>query len=75
MEYQLEELKDKTWNYGVIKHYYYKVLNYDGNYEKLKEYIKKLNDDSCFNVDYHIKELNYGDNNEVIIEETYDTLD
>ena len=72
MEYQLEELKDKSWNYGVIKHYYYKVLNYDGNEEKLKEYVKKLNDDSCFNMDYYIKEVK---DKEAIIELIEDTLD
>lgn len=72
MEYQLEKIENKTWNYGVITYYYYKVLNYDGNEEKLKEYVKKLNDESMFNVDYRIK---YIKDNEVIIEETYDTLD
>ena len=70
MEYELEEINKSS--YGVIKYYYYKVINYDGNEEKLKEYVKKLNKDSCFNVDYRIKSI---DNNEVIIEETYDTLD
>lgn len=72
MEYNLEELKDKEYNIGIIKHKYYKVLNYDGNVEKLKQYVSDLNKDSCFNIDYYIKEIN---GNEVIIEKVIDTLD
>lgn len=70
MKYKLEEI-DET-SFGVIRYKYYKVLNYDGNEENLKEYVKKLNDESLFNIDYRIKSI---DNNEVIIEETIDTLD
>ncbi len=70
--YELEEIEEKYYNFGVIKHRFYKVLNYDGNEEKLKEYIKKLNDDTLFNDDYYIQKV---EGNEVIIEEVMDTLD
>ena len=70
MDYELKE--DYRSSYGIIKYVYYKVINYDGNEEKLKEYVKKLNDDSCFNIEYRIKSI---ENNEVIIKETIDTLD
>ena len=72
MEYNLEELEDRRRSFGVIKYFYYKVVNYDGNEEKLKQYVSDLNKDSCFNIDYYIKEIN---DNEVIIEEVEDTLD
>ena len=72
MEYQLEEIKDMSRNSGVISYTYYKITNYDGNEEKLKEYVKELNDKSMFNIDYYIHSIN---DNEVIIEEVYDTLD
>ncbi len=70
--YQLEELKEKAYNYGIIRHKQYKVLNWDKNLDKLQEYVKQLNDESMFNVDYYIKSItDYG----VVIEETIDTLD
>ncbi len=72
MEYNLEELKDKEYNIGIIKHKYYKVLNYDGNVEKLKEYVSNLNEVSMFNIDYYIHKI---EENEAIIEEVIDTLD
>ena len=70
MEYNLEELE--TYNYGVMKKKYYKVLNYDGNVEKLKQYVSDLNKDSMFNIDYYIHKI---EGNEAIIEEVIDTLD
>lgn len=70
--YELEELKDETRTGYVITYKYYRVLNYDGNEERLKEYVKKLNEDSMFNIDYYISKIDY---NEVIIEEIIDTLD
>ena len=72
MEYDLEELEGRTYHYGVMTKKYYKVINYDGNEEKLKEYVKKLNDDSLFNIDYYIHKI---EGNEAIIEEIIDTLD
>ena len=69
-KYELEEIEERS--FGVIRYKYYKVINYDGNEEKIKEYIKQLNNDSCFNIDYRIKNI---ENNEAIIEETIDTLD
>lgn len=70
--YELEEIIKDNYNYGIITYRYYKVLNYDGNEEKLKEYVKKLNDDSMFNIDYYIHKIEV---NEAIIEEVIDTLD
>ena len=70
--YELEELEDKTRTGYVMTYKYYRVLNYDGNEERLKEYVKKLNEDSMFNIDYYISKIDY---NEVIIEEVIDTLD
>ncbi len=72
MEYNLEELKDKEYNIGIIKHKYYKVLNYDGNLEKLEDYVQQLNEKSMFNIDYYIHKI---EENEAIIEEVIDTLD
>ena len=72
MEYKLEEIKEMKKNGYIISYYYYKVLNYDGNKEKLKEYIKKLNDNSMFNIDYCIYKVQ---ENEAIIEKVIDTLD
>lgn len=72
MEYNLEELEDKEYNIGIIKYKYYKVLNYDGNVEKLKQYVSDLNKDSMFNIDYYIHKI---EGNEAIIEEVIDTLD
>ena len=72
MEYQLEELEGNTHYYGVMKKKYYRVLNYDGNEERLKEYVKKLNEESMFNIDYYIRQVK---ENEAIIEEIIDTLD
>ena len=72
MEYQLEEIEIMNYELYRIKYIFYKLVNYDGNEEKLKEYIKMLNDISCFNVDYRIYS---NENNEVIIEKTIDTLD
>lgn len=72
MEYNLEELEYKEYNFGVIKRKYYKVLNYDGNEEKLKQYVSDLNKDSMFNIDYYIHKV---EGNEAIIEEVIDTLD
>lgn len=72
MEYNLEELEEKTYNFGVIKHKYYKVLNYDGNEEKLEDYVQQLNEKSMFNIDYYIQKI---EGNEAIIEKVIDTLD
>ena len=72
MEYNLEELEDKSYNYGVMKYKYFKVLNYDGNVEKLKQYVSYLNEVSMFNIDYYIHKI---EENEAIIEEVIDTLD
>ena len=72
MEYNLEELEEKKYDYGVIKHKYFKVLNYDGNVEKLEQYVSDLNKDSMFNIDYYIHKI---EGNEAIIEEVIDTLD
>ena len=71
MEYDLVELKERARTGYVISYKYYKVLNYDGNEENLKEYVKKLNEDSVFNIDYYYK-IN---GNEAIIEEVIDSLD
>ena len=57
MEYNLEELEDKSYNYGVMKYKYFKVLNYDGNVDKLKKYVSDLNKDSMFNIDYYIHKI------------------
>lgn len=70
--YELEEIEERTRTGYVMTYKYYKVLNYDGNEERLKEYVKKLNDESMFNIDYYIDKIDY---NEVIIEEIEDTLD
>ena len=70
MEYQLELKEERQGN--VIKYKYYKVLNYDNNEDNLKEFVKKLNEDSVFNIDYYIHSIN---DSEVIIEEVIDTLD
>lgn len=72
MEYNLEELEEKAYNFGVIKHKYYKVLNYDGNEEKLEDYVQQLNEKSMFNIDYYIQKV---EGNEAIIEKVIDTLD
>lgn len=70
--YELEEIEEQAYNYGVIRHKYYKVLNWDNNLDKLQEYVKQLNKESMFNVDYYIKSItDYG----VVIEEVIDTLD
>ena len=72
MEYNLEEIKEKEYNVGVIKHKYYKVLKYDGNEEKLEDYVQQLNEKSMFNIDYYIQKV---EGNEAIIEKVIDTLD
>ncbi len=70
MEYELEE-KNRS-EIGVITHIFYVVKNYNGDEDALKEYVKELNDNSCFNINYFINKI---DNNEAIIEEMIDTLD
>ena len=70
--YELEELVEKERTGYVIRYKYYKVINYDNNEDKLKEYIKELNKESCFNITYSIHHIENGD---VIIEEEIDTLD
>jgi hypothetical protein len=70
--YNLEELSEREYSYGVIRYKYFKLLNYDNNEDNLKEYIKQLNEDSCFNIDYSLYK---NEDNEIIIQETIDTLD
>ena len=72
MEYNLEELEYKEYEFGVIKRKYYKVLNYDGNLEKLEDYVQQLNEKIMFNIDYYIYK---NEGNEAIIEKNIDTLD
>ena len=71
-KYNLEELSENGYSYGVIRYKYFKLLNYDNNEDNLKEYIKQLNKESCFNITYSIHHIENGD---VIIEEEIDTLD
>ena len=68
MEYELELIN--VSRYGVISHKTYQVKNYDGDLDKLKEYVKQLNEKSLFNIDWYIKNEEKG-----ILEETIDTLD
>lgn len=69
--YELKEIEDKGYILGVIKYKYFKVLNYDGNVDKLKQYVSYLNEVSMFNIDYYIHKI---EENEAIIEEVIDTL-
>ena len=68
MEYELELIN--VSRYGVISHKTYQVKNYDGDLDKLKEYVKQLNEKSLFNIDWYIKNEEKG-----ILEETIETLD
>ena len=45
--YQLEEIEEQAYNYGVIRHKYYKVLNWDNNLDKLQEYVKAHREINC----------------------------
>lgn len=70
MEYELKEIDRRQM--GVMKYIYYEVVNYNNNEESLKEYVKKLNDKSMFNVEYFIYKL---EDNKAIIEVLIDILD
>ncbi len=56
--------------FGVLKEKTYQVKDYDGDVDSLKAFVKELNDNSLFNIDWIIKDEEKG-----IIEETIDTLD
>lgn len=56
--------------FGVITYQYYQVVNYDGDKEALEVMVKKLNDDSLFNIDWYIQDAEKG-----ILEKMIDTLD
>jgi len=67
-DYEIELINKDS--YGVIRYYYYQIKDYDGNVEKLEEYVKKLNEESMFNIDWYIKDKEKG-----ILEKVIDTLD
>lgn len=67
-EYKLELIEERTGY--VIRYKYYQVVDYDNDIEALKEYVKELNSNSLFNIDWCIKDEEKG-----ILEETIDTLD
>ena len=71
MEYELELIeREDTCGRYTLSTTYYKVINYDGDEEKLKEYVKKLNDEAPFWLEYHIHNVKDG-----IIMCYHDTLD
>ena len=49
---------------------YYQVVDYDGNVDKLKEFVKALNDSSNFWISWHIVNENKG-----LLEQEFDPLD
>lgn len=67
-DYELKLINER--HYGVIKYKYYQVVKYDGNVERLEEFVKKLNENSMFNIDWYIDDKEKG-----ILEEVVDTLD
>lgn len=67
-EYEIEQISERE--FGVIKYKYFKVKKYDGNEEKLEEFVKKLNEDSIFNISWYVQDAEKG-----LIEEMIDTLD
>jgi len=67
-KYELEQIN--LCSFGVIREYKYQVKDYDGDVDSLKAFVKELNDNSLFNIDWIIKDEEKG-----IIEETIDTLD
>lgn len=67
-EYELKLISE--YNIGVISHKYYQVTNYDDNKERLEEYVRQLNENSLFNIDWYIQDAEKG-----LLEEVVDTLD
>jgi len=67
-EYELKLISE--YNMGVISHKFYQVLNYDGNKERLEEYVKQLNENCLFNIDWYIQDAEKG-----LLEKVVDTLD
>ena len=56
--------------FGVITYQYYQVVNYDGYKQALEEFVKELNKESMFNIDWYIQDAEKG-----ILEKMIDTLD
>ena len=68
MNYELKLISEHS--VGVIKHQYYQITNYDNNVENLKEFIKKNNEDSLFNISWYIDDEEKG-----IVEKVVDTFE
>lgn len=66
--YEIKLLSERT--FGVITYKYYQVLDYDGDKEALEAMVKKMNEDSLFNIDWYIQDAEKG-----LLEEIVDTLD
>lgn len=67
-EYEIKLISER--NVGVIRYKYYQIVKYDGNVERLEEFVKELNDKSLFNIDWYIDDKEKG-----ILEQIIDTLD
>lgn len=66
--YELELLDDKVFGGKGSK--YYKVVNYDGDIDRLTEFVKELNEKSNFWISWHIYSTANG-----ILEEEFEPLD
>lgn len=66
--YEIELTSDHT--FGGKGSRYYKVVNYDGNVEKLREFVIELNNKSNFWISWHIYSEIEG-----ILEQEFEPLD
>lgn len=66
--YELKKTSDNT--FGGKGSVYYQVENYDGDVEKLKRFVKELNEMSNFWVSWHIVNEKTG-----LLEQEFDPLD
>ena len=67
-KYKIEQISERK--YGVIRYEYYKITNYDNDVDKLKKYVKELNEESMFNISWFIEDEEKG-----LLEKVIDTLD
>ena len=66
--YEIKLINDDVFGGKGSK--YYRVVDYDGNTDKLKEFVKALNDNSNFWISWHIVNENKG-----LLEQEFDPLD